>query len=197
MFSEIRKRRRELVAQLEEPERFDKDVLHCRNISSLGNGVLVVLGIIGLTVSSLSYTRGVTKTSVELAHCIVSSVFLPILILATYFILSLKPGKNVLLGLIYVVVTISLYGIKSLVFGALLARDISHDQGWSDQKMSLRHAPPIISLFTVLAAVFAVYLLRTLAYTLPHESVPGLQGDPQPNVMRPEEKGVFSQQAQA
>lgn len=64
-------RRRELVAQLEEPERFDKDVIHCRNVSSLGNGVLLVLGITGLIVSSVSYTRGVTKTSVELAHCIV------------------------------------------------------------------------------------------------------------------------------
>lgn len=71
ILSGIRSRRHELVAQLEEPEKFDKDVLHCRNISSLGNGVLVVLGIIGLIVSSLSYTRGVTKTSVELAHCIV------------------------------------------------------------------------------------------------------------------------------
>lgn len=69
--SEITMRRRELVAQLEEPERFDKDVIHCRNISSLGNGVLLVLGITGLIVSSVSYTRGVTKTSVELAHCIV------------------------------------------------------------------------------------------------------------------------------
>lgn len=124
-------RRRELVAQLEEPERFDKDVIHCRNISSLGNGVLLVLGITGLIVSSVSYTRGVTKTSVELAHCIVvclrcssfkallmsfkSSVFMPLLILATYFILSLRPGKSVLLRLTYVVVTISLYGIKSYV----------------------------------------------------------------------------------
>ncbi|KAE9580592.1 hypothetical protein CGCF415_v015148 [Colletotrichum fructicola] len=190
-------RRRELVAQLEEPERFDKDVVHCRNISSLGNGVLLVLGITGLIVSSVSYTRGVTKTSVELAHCIVSSVFLPLLILATYFILSLKPGKSVLLRLIYVVVTISLYGIKSLVFGVLLAREISQAQGWSSQKMSLRHGPPIVSLVTVFAAAFAVYLLHALAYTLPDQSTPGLRGDPQPNVMRAEEKGVFSQRAQA